>query len=333
MSYYRLGNRSGYTLIEILLAVTLGLVLLLGVVQMFAMVGNFVTGSQGLMELDQKVRSAQIMLQNDLSRYTARMTTPASPNSGAGYFRIEEKTVTPANADTRLSDFYSNAALPKVIGDYDDVLSFTIHDLDSPFIGRGTNSIVHSPDAEVKWFVYKNNNNIYSLYRRVYVLDPTTGKKPSEVSGNIKYASLSDLTYSQGSANNETSYRDKDVTTTNAELILDNIIIFDVKVWDPDKKQYVDLGSGTSFNVARGTIFDTGSQFKATGANSTTIADTGTEATNNRVINAPDLNNFSVPNSKMAGISLQGIQIHVRTFDPASGILRDFTVEQEFVTH
>ena len=80
MSNKRLEIRSGYTLIEILLAVTLGLILMLGVVQMFAMVSNFVTNSQGLMELDQKVRSAQIMLQNDLARYTAKMTVPADPN-------------------------------------------------------------------------------------------------------------------------------------------------------------------------------------------------------------------------------------------------------------
>ncbi|MBR5160194.1 MAG: prepilin-type N-terminal cleavage/methylation domain-containing protein [Thermoguttaceae bacterium] len=337
MSNYRLGNRSGYTLIEILLAVTLGLVLLLGVVQMFAMVGNFVTGSQGLMELDQKVRSAQIMLQNDLSRYTARMTTPASPCSGAGYFRIEEKTVTPASADTRLSDFYSN--LNGVIGDNDDVLSFTIHDLDSPFIGRNGTNVVHSPDAEVKWFVNKNANNVYSLYRRIIVLDPP-GVPSTALTGNIKHASLSDLTFSPG-VSTETNYRDSKAVTdiTNAELILDNIIIFDVKVWDPEKVdsttqkkgQYVDLGSGTSFNAARGTTFDTGSQFKVTGASSTNITQTGTVT--NIAVNAPNPNNFSLPNAKMAGVNLQGIQIRVRTFDPSSGIIRDFTVEQEFVTH
>ncbi len=347
MSNKRFEIRTGYTLIEILLAVTLGLILMLGVVQMFAMVANFVTGSQSLMELDQKVRSAQIMLQNDLSRYTARMTAPSDLSSGAGYFRIDENssTVATTSQDARLSDFYSN--LSGILGDNDDVLTFTIHDLDSPFIGRNGTSVVHSPDAEVKWFVYKTQDpsnatsNILKLYRSINVLNPT-GAPSNAVTGNIKNASLSDLAFTpgaggsgrgRGGAANETNYRvSTDVASNaNAELVLDNIIIFDVKVWDPEKKEYVDLGKGTTFSSARGSTFDTGSQFKVSASNFTNITETGADT--NKAVNAPNPSNFSLPNTKMAGISLQGIQIHVRTFDPTSGIIRDFTVEQEFVTH
>ena len=326
MSDKRLEIRSGFTLIEVLLAVTLGLVLMLGVVQMFAMVGNFVTGSQGLMELDQKVRSAQIMLQNDLTRYTAKMTVPADPNSGFGYFRIEEEntTVATTSPDARLSDFYND--LTGIIGNYKDVLTFTIHDLDSPFIGRNGTTVVHSPDAEVKWFTRINSDGYLSLYRRISVLDPMS----NAAAGNIKNASLSDLTFIPEDDDPEPK-RDKNTTIDNADLILDNIIIFDVKVWDPEAKGYVDLGKGTTFNAARGNIFDTGSRFKVDPANLTVPTETGADT--NKVVNAPDTSNFSLPNAKMAGITLQGIQIHVRTFDPTSGILRDFTVEQEFVTH
>ncbi len=344
MSNKRFEIRRGYTLIEILLAVTLGLVLMLGVVQMFAMVGNFVTGSQGLMELDQKIRSAQIMLQNDLVRYTAKMSVPADLNSGAGYFRIDENssTTVTTSPDTRLSDYYSN--LNGIVGDNDDVLTFTIHDLDSPFIGRNGTTVVNSPDAEVKWFVYKDTDNRFSLYRSINVLDPT-GAPSNAVTGNIKHASLSDLAFTpgaggsgrgRGGAANETNYRVSVSTSdansiTNAELILDNIIVFDVKVWDPEKKEYVDLGKGTTFSAARGTTFDTGSQFKYAPTNLTTVSETGADT--NKVVNAPNPSNFSLPNAKMAGITLQGIQILVRTFDPTSGIIRDFTVEQEFITH
>lgn len=360
MSDKRLEIRSAFTLIEVLLAVTLGLILMLGVVQMFAMVGNFVTGSQSLMELDQKVRSAQIMLQNDLVRYTSRMTVPSQPNSGDGYFRIDENSsnVATTSQDTRLSDFYSN--LSDIVGDNDDVLTFTIHDLDSPFIGRNGTTVVHSPDAEVKWFVLKNDNNVFSLYRRINVLNPT-GNPPLEPvpveNNNIKNASLSDLAISQGSksgrgtnATYDKSYRDRyNDSSTNAELILDNIIIFDVKVWDPEapnptpsnannKGKYVDLSKGTTFSSARGNTFDTGSQFKVEAAAETFTTETVTGAEDtNKVVSAPDPTKFSIPvgskKASMAGIKLQGIQILVRTFDPTSGIIRDFTVEQEFVTH
>ena len=322
MSNKRLEIRSGYTLIEILLAVTLGLVLMLGVVQMFAMVSNFVTNSQGLMELDQRIRSTQIMLQNDLTRYTAKMTVPADPNSGFGYFRIEEENQEADNEelDTRLSNFYSN--LNGIGGDNNDVLTFTIHDLDSPFIGRSQINVVHSPDAEVKWFTCKNSDGYLSLYRRISVLDPMS----NAAAGNIKNASLSDLAFTSEDVDTQPK-RDTNTTITNADLILDNIIIFDVKVWDPEAKGYVDLGKGTTFNAARGNIFDTGSRFKAKANGSNNLQP------QNGVINAPNPANFSLPNAQMAGISLQGIQIHVRTFDPTSGIIRDFTVEQEFVTH
>lgn len=346
MSNKRLEIRRGYTLIEVLLAVTLGLVLMLGVVQMFAMVGNFVTGSQGLMELDQKVRSTQIMLQNDLVRYTSRMTVPADPNSAEGYFRIEENGQTPnSTADTRLQAFYGNT-LTGIAGDDDDVLTFTIHDMDSPFIGRNSGGVVvNSSDAEVKWFVTKNADGYFSLYRRITILNPTEAPSAA-ANGNIKNASLSDMTFSPGSGGRggsaETNYRDTNKTSSNADAVLDNVIMFDVKVWDPEyvdpttnkKGQYVDLAKGTTFNAARGNTFDTGSRFKVSGSNVTNTATTGSATST--VINAPTPSNFSIPvtnNKSMAGITLQGIQIHVRTFDPASGVIRDFTVEQEFNTH
>lgn len=343
MSTKRFELRNGYTLIEILLAVTLGLILMLGVVQMFAMVGNFVTSSQGLMELDQKVRSAQMVLQNDLSRYTAKMTVPADSNSGYGYFRIEENAQTPI-ADPRLEMFYSNHN--KIPGDNDDVLTFTIHDLDSPFIGRNGTTVVNSSDAEVKWFVNKDTNNVLSLYRRINVLNPT-GNPSGTTLGNIKQVSLSDLTFYPGSgggrgrgnsASNEVNYRDTDTTTiTNADLILDNILVFDVKVWDPEAKAYVDINGNNAVTFKnRGNVFDTGSRFKVNDSNTTTgIVESGADT--NKVINASTLKSKreeqNNPVILMAGVSLQGIQIHVRTFDPTSGIIRDFTVEQEFVTH
>ena len=340
MSNKRFEIRCGYTLIEILLAVTLGLVLMLGVVQMFAMVANFITGSQGLMELDQKVRSAQIMLQNDLSRYTSRMSVPSEPNSCAGYFRIEENSQTSnASQDDRLQNFYGTN-LTGIIGDDDDVLTFTIHDMDSPFIGRNGTTVVFSPDAEVKWFVTKNSSGYFSLYRRIIVLNPTGAPSPN-VTGNIKNASLSDLAFSPGSGSGrgrgggtETSYRNTtNNSSDNADVILDNVIMFDVKVWDQEKKEFVDLGKGTTFNSQRGNIFDTGSQYKVSATNLNAATETGADNTNNKVVNAPNPSNFSLPNAKMAGITLQGIQILVRTFDPTSGIIRDFTVEQEFVSH
>lgn len=353
MSTKRFELRNGYTLIEILLAVTLGLILMLGVVQMFAMVGNFVTSSQGLMELDQKVRSAQMVLQNDLARYTAKMSVPADPNASYGYFRIEEKIVGGDSTlrDSRLNDFYSEPA--NIYGDNDDVLSFTIHDLDSPFIGRSGTTVVHSPNAEVKWFVSKNSDGYFSLYRRLIVLNPT-GNPSSALSGNIKNASLSDLAFypvsssssgrgrgSTATTTSDTTYRDTvSNNTNNADAVLDNILMFDVKVWDPEKKEYVDLGTGTTFSSARvpplEKTFDTGSRFKVNDtAILTGINESGVDT--NKVINASTLKKKTEEQNNpvigLAGISLQGIQIHVRTFDPTSGIIRDFTVEQEFVTH
>ncbi len=316
MTSKQLNLRSGYTLIEILLAVTLGLILMLGVVQIFAMVGDFVNNSQALMELDQNVRSAQLLLQNDLSRYTCRMTPPTDPMAAEGYFRYEEQRLgdvqrLPDPSATVESEFLDENAK----GDNDDAIMFTIHDADSPFIGRpaAAGNTILSQDAEVVWYVEGQK-----LYRRINVLNPGFPDPTKNPTGTVKQASLSDLTFSDYRGGWGTDDKTKDV-------ILDHVIMFDVQAWDPVSKQYLDLGKGQTFNGPQ--YFDTGSRFKITGEGAKAIS------IENKMVNAPNKANFEPENYQYNGINLQGIRIKIRVYEPTSGIVRDITVEQDFNTH
>lgn len=295
-------NRSGYTLIEILLAVTLGLILMLGVVEIFAMVGDYVHNSQAIMELDNKVRSAQLSLQNDLSRYTCKMTPPADPMAAEGYFKIEEECDSFAPAAQIGSELLND----NLLGDNNDVLRFTIHDVDNPFVGRAGDKTYLSPDAEVVWYVKGT-----SLYRRVNVLVPNCGVE----GGRVVDLTLSDLSFTEN--------RDNAADLATDNLILENVIQFDVKVWDPQAHNYVNLGEGQTFTGSA--VFDTGSLFK--------LQYTANTTPQNNIINPPSSTNFEPTNNAYNGIHLDGLQIRIRAFVPSNGVIREITVEQDFTTH
>ncbi len=78
--------RSGYTLVEILVATTLSLLLLAAVVQMFGDVGQSITDSRAMLELSDRLRLVATRLQQDLAGVTVTMNPPRRPENNEGYF-------------------------------------------------------------------------------------------------------------------------------------------------------------------------------------------------------------------------------------------------------
>lgn len=272
-------SSEGYTLIEILLSVTLSLILMLAVVQIFAMVGDFVTNSQAIMEMDQNIRNAQMLLQLDLSRVTAKMNPPLDPAAAMGYFK--------ASAGSQCSP---NADLKAVINDnlcgIGDKLQFTIHDMNAPLVDYSSGTSKQSSDAEVYWFVSNNK-----LYRKIHLLVGESNDKP---------CSLPEATAEP------TAFSD---TVTNESPVLENVIKFDVQLWDANSSQF-DSNAATSY--------DTGNRFQG--------YSTGSLKTNDNVVGyySPSTAN----NSSTA--PLKGLRIKVRAAEPTTGQIRDFTIEQDF---
>ena len=159
--------RSGYTLVEILVATTLSLILLGAVVQMFGSVGRSITDSRSMLEMSDRLRVAATRLQMDLAGVTVTMNPPRRPENNEGYFEYIEGPVTQANASTYALSTDNGSVGDTTVGDFDDILMFTTRNTVRPFVGRYGTSTIQSDVAEVAWFVRGR-----TLYRRVLLVAP-----------------------------------------------------------------------------------------------------------------------------------------------------------------
>lgn len=129
----------GYTLVEMLLSVTLTLILMAFVVQIFGMVGNSVQDSRALLEMNDRLRSTAERLRQDLDAATAEMTPARSPGEARGYFEIIEGPIGPVTSVETVAintNDPSNPVADTTVIDNDDVLMLTVQSRDDPFVGR-----------------------------------------------------------------------------------------------------------------------------------------------------------------------------------------------------
>ena len=184
-------RRGGFTLIEVLVAVTLTLVMMAAVVQIFAVVGKSINNSRSTLEMSERIRAVASRLKLDLEGVTADMTPPGRPEEGKGYFEYIEGPIGPV--DPTLLPPGNNTDEPgnpidSTVGDRDDILQFTTRSRGEPFVGRGLvicdlgtlwgrgllgpcdryTTIAKSQVAEVSWFLRGT-----TLYRRVLLVSPS----------------------------------------------------------------------------------------------------------------------------------------------------------------
>ena len=85
------GRRSGYTLVEILVATTLTLILMTAVVAVFGGVGGGIAKSRRAMEQFDRLRTAAQQLRLDLQGVTVTLDgRPTRPEENKGYFEYIE---------------------------------------------------------------------------------------------------------------------------------------------------------------------------------------------------------------------------------------------------
>lgn len=175
-------RRTGFTLVELLVATTLALMLMGAVVVMVGAFGNSITNSRSMLESADRLRLAESRLQMDLSGITATVSPSLKPENNEGYFEYVEGPVGVPN-----SPMASNMLLPsnfslntdnggnpdQSVSDFDDWIAFTTRSKSKPFIGRyynsATNKIepIESDVAEVVWFLRG-----HTLHRRVLLVAP-----------------------------------------------------------------------------------------------------------------------------------------------------------------
>lgn len=181
--------RSGFTLIEVLVATTLTLMLIGAVVSVFEMVSNSVSDARSTLEMSDRLRATSMQLQRDLAGVTVTMLPPRRPEDNEGYFEYVENsmlTTTGSGPSTRvlpdrLAQIAAYTPYPinsetgaddLSVGDTDDILMFTTRSPDRPFVGRfgaptvATN-VLESQVAEVAWFMRGR-----TLYRRELLVLP-----------------------------------------------------------------------------------------------------------------------------------------------------------------
>ncbi len=192
----------GLTLVEMLVAMTLSLLLILAVTQVFRLIGDNVLASRAVLEMSGQLRGAADRLQKDLDGLTVPVLPWPDVASGAGYFEIHEGPLWDMGIGAYLPAnplIYTNAGVESSFGDFDDILMFTSRAEGTSFVGQiqGTLDVtnpnlprliydptvrtpIQSQYAEVIWFTRFNDANRdglpnpgeVTLHRRTLLIVP-----------------------------------------------------------------------------------------------------------------------------------------------------------------
>ncbi|MDO5553766.1 MAG: prepilin-type N-terminal cleavage/methylation domain-containing protein [Planctomycetia bacterium] len=173
----RINHRRGYTLLEILISVSLMLILMYAVAAIFGRVGTIMNDTQSTMGMTNSLRNAKNRLERDLRFVSVPMKPPRNSNRGEGYFCYIEGL---GGAFSRVNTAGSPFGLASIVQDTDrsdvdttpidsdDILMFTARaPVGEYFRGRLNGNMVESEFAEVIWFVRGT-----TLYRRVLLIIP-----------------------------------------------------------------------------------------------------------------------------------------------------------------
>ena len=192
-------SRTGFTLVEVLIAATLSLVLIGLVVQVFATVGTTASETRAVVQMTDRLRAARMVLQQDLSNTTVEMLPPVKSEWNKGYFEYVEGPdgpifpglgASPVGVAYDMNQTSSSGApvLDSTVGDPDDMLMFTAQAPNGTFFYgrmRAASTVVDSngrewtvpvdtmaqaSQAEICYFMRGD-----TLYRRVLLVDPAIG--------------------------------------------------------------------------------------------------------------------------------------------------------------
>jgi prepilin-type N-terminal cleavage/methylation domain-containing protein len=173
----RASSRPGMTLVEMLVATAVTLILMGAIAQVFGILGNGVTSSRSIIEINDQLRLVSNRLRHDLRGLTASTIPPAHADGDTGYLEIIEGPASEANSST----LRSAADTTALLADCDDLLMLTTRSLEDSFIGRFDTATLESPTAEVAWFCklaptqLATGPTLYTLYRRQLLVSPYVG--------------------------------------------------------------------------------------------------------------------------------------------------------------
>ncbi|MFM8274348.1 MAG: PilW family protein [Gemmata sp.] len=343
-------TRRGFSLTELMVAMTIALMIMGAVATLFGMFGRSLSSSQATVDLAARMRGAAWQLRKDLGGVTCEVVPWLAPEADAGYFEYVEG---PRNDQ---SAAHGTASLE---ADTYDVVLFTARSLGEPFVGAAANGTVEAECAEMAWFCRPMPSQpvtgvtLHNLHRRQLLVAAVPGAGPFGAGaavngsgqpysvrvgsdGRTRPNSLGDLTkrehrflrenafpfeFQGGSAAGATL----DGTDQEGnDIVLGNVIAFDVRAFDPQASSYVDLGGGGTSLLGAAPqqksgltkpTYDTWScHYEFANQSGGALGEAGQYTT------SPP---YLVP--------LRGIEVRIRCYEPTSKQVRQVTVRHTFV--
>jgi len=168
-SRQRLPGRQGFTLVELLVAITLTLIMMSVVAAIFGMVGQSINAARATLGMADRLRATGTRLQRDLEGVTVTTLPPRRPGEDSGYLEITEGPIGPVTPPESVAfNIDTGVSGDTTVGDFDDILMFTTRSRSQPFVGKFGTGTFESPVAEIAWFVRGR-----TLYRRVLLVLPS----------------------------------------------------------------------------------------------------------------------------------------------------------------
>jgi prepilin-type N-terminal cleavage/methylation domain-containing protein len=200
------GNR-GFTLVELLIASTIGLILMGSLATLLGLFSRTSSSAQAIVSMTHAMRTVGSRLRSDLAGVTVEMSPPVKPESDSGYFELIEGPRSdsydwvsrggasaekkPINAvisgpTAATSDLGSDGLQSPLdpVGDIDDALLFTTRSAAKPFTGRFGSGTIDSSAIEVAWFLKRSSAQpiagvtVYDLYRKQLLVLAYAGVEP-----------------------------------------------------------------------------------------------------------------------------------------------------------
>lgn len=220
-------RRPGFSLVELMIAMVVTLIVLGAMMALFQYGSVEMKRGRAAVDMTTKLQSIEGQLRRDLSQITVDIKPHHRlPTIPKGYFEIVEgpmRDYVPSSFDVDPTHNGDKAYL----GDIDDFIAFTIKSPDKPFWHGG----VASQFAEVAWYVSGRK-----VFRKIRLVSGGSGNTLSELGyrgnrmGHVKgsYPHTSNLDFSDLASDGPDS-----------EVLLSNVVAFDIQVFDPDAHQYL----------------------------------------------------------------------------------------------
>jgi type II secretory pathway pseudopilin PulG len=262
-------RRSAFSLVELLIAMVVTLIVLGAMMALFQYGSVEMKKGRAAVDMTTKLQSVESQLRSDLSQITVEIKPHHRlPSIPKGYFEIVEGPMRDyVSSSYEVSPVHNGDTA--YLGDIDDFIAFTIKSPDKPFWQNG----IASQFAEVAWYVSGRK-----IHRKIRLVSAGSENSLTELGYRGKRIGHLNGSYPHTSPLNFSDLSKEDF---GAEVLLSNVVAFDIQVFDPDARQYLvretisreiigvadpmDVGAvkgiaGGSFDdVSRGAFVDLGS--------------------------------------------------------------------------